>query len=216
MKLYSVGLAVAMIGLAGMAQAATTTFTAEDVLPTGLGTLQTERSNWQTAVGSPVSSEGFEGLQGAVGNTLTFADFTLTHSGGGLTLFGSNSLTRTEGVQGLGFSGNGSVTFTFASTINAFGIDWSSFDQTSTVVDYSDDGGNSLSDLFVPVTNAGAGFFGIIDTGGFSSVTFNVSQTEILEFDNIAWGTVAPVPLPAGLPLLLAGLGGLAMLRRRT
>lgn len=30
------------------------------------------------------------------------------------------------------------------------------------------------------------------------------------------WGTPAPIPVPAGLPLLLAGLGGLALLRRKT
>jgi hypothetical protein len=38
------------------------------------------------------------------------------------------------------------------------------------------------------------------------------------DFYAVSWefaGVVTPVPLPAGLPLLLAGLGGLALLRRR-
>ncbi|WP_425040244.1 VPLPA-CTERM sorting domain-containing protein [Primorskyibacter sp. S187A] len=30
------------------------------------------------------------------------------------------------------------------------------------------------------------------------------------------FGTLAPIPLPAGLPLLLAGLGGMMLLRRKT
>ena len=40
---------------------------------------------------------------------------------------------------------------------------------------------------------------------------FNVSNVEIIdEFPNTAF-----IPLPAGLPLLVAGLGGIALLRRR-
>ena len=199
-----------------MAQAATTTYVAEDILPAGLATLQAERANWAADFGNPLGTEGFEGLVGNPGNFIDFGAFSLSFSGPSLTLYGANPLTRTEGTQGLGFSGNGSITLTFDNAISALGIDWSSFDQNATVVSYSDDNGNVVGDIFQPVISAGAGFFGIIDTDGFTSVTFAVDQSEILEFDYIQWGSgLAPIPLPAGMPLLLGGLVGLGLLRRR-
>jgi len=46
-------------------------------------------------------------------------------------------------------------------------------------------------------------------------VTRNASWTFLSEFTFETTTTAMPVPLPAGLPLLLAGLGGLMALRRR-
>ncbi|WP_165899265.1 VPLPA-CTERM sorting domain-containing protein [Rhodovulum steppense] len=202
-----------------MAFGATTTYTAEAILPGGLGTLQAERADWAADFGGTLSTEGFEGLVADPGLVTDFGGFTLTYAGvGGLTLYGSNPLTRTEGAQGLGFSGSGSITLSFTSAINAFGIDWSSFDNAATNVSYGDSAGNVIADLFQPVTRSGAGFFGIIDTGGFSWITFDVTSQEIMEFDFIQYGVASDpslIPLPAGLPLLVAGLGTLAVLRRR-
>ncbi|MEM6372914.1 MAG: VPLPA-CTERM sorting domain-containing protein, partial [Pseudomonadota bacterium] len=47
---------------------------------------------------------------------------------------------------------------------------------------------------------------------GFSGNDFAVDD---ITFTGPAPTSMTPVPLPAGLPLLLAGLGGLALLRRR-
>lgn len=44
-----------------------------------------------------------------------------------------------------------------------------------------------------------------------STLTYSWSSDSITHY----WGTPAPVPVPAGLPLLLAGLGSLAWLRRK-
>ena len=213
LKALAAGAALMFSGIASHAAPVYTI--AEDILPSGLGTLQAARAGWAAAHGGPLSSEGFEGLAAAPGSPFDFGAFTMTYSGSGLTLFGANSLVRTEGVQGLGFSGRGTVTFTFDSAITAFGIDWSSFDQTTTVVEYSDDAGGALSDVFLPVTSAGAGFLGVRNSAGFTSVTFQVTQTETLEFDNIQWGTSAVIPEPMSLLLVGAGLAMVGFSRAR-
>lgn len=49
---------------------------------------------------------------------------------------------------------------------------------------------------------------------GVSTLTFDFNG-QSGAFDDLAFTTVAPVPVPAALPMLLAGLGGLAYLGRR-
>ena len=212
-KMLSAAAAIVLTLSAFGAQAAPVFHVAEDILPGGLATLQAERGVWAAAHGGALSTEGFEGLVAAPANPFDFGDFTLSFSGPSLTLFGANALVRTEGVNGLGFSGNGTVTFTFDTAITAFGIDWSSFDQTATVVAYSDDAGGAVADVFVPVTSPGAGFFGVLNTDGFTTVSFQVTQSEILEFDYIQWGTA--VPEPGTLAILGLGLVGFGFARRR-
>lgn len=50
-------------------------------------------------------------------------------------------------------------------------------------------------------------------TGAWNDGGSGVSDTSIRAY--LVEYSIAPVPVPAGLPLLLAGLGGLAMLRKR-
>jgi hypothetical protein len=45
-------------------------------------------------------------------------------------------------------------------------------------------------------------------------VAFRIDQSSG-GFDNFTYSFAAPVPLPAGLPMLAVALGGLAWLRRR-
>ena len=207
------GLALAFAVSTGMAQA--TTFNiAEDVLPDGLGTLQAERAVWASNAGAPLSSEGFEGPI-SVGSSITFADFTVSVASGALTLFPLIELTRTEGEQSLGFSDSNVVTFVFNDAITSFGIDWSSLDRDETNIAYSDNAGGSNSDLFVADSFAGAGFLGATNLNGFTEISFTVTSSEILEFDNIQYASVAAVPVPAGLPLLLGAVGLIGLLRRK-
>lgn len=64
--------------------------------------------------------------------------------------------------------------------------------------------------------------FAGVDTPGTDAYDrnslFDFASNPVRDFGIRVTGTVAPapIPLPAGLPLLLAGLGGLALLRRRT
>lgn len=92
---------------------------------------------------------------------------------------------------------------------------------------------NSAIELYqLAVSNDGLGFtvIGVFDTlmtsfdldsygfsGDFSFVrVVNAGEVNSPDFDAAAgFYAPAPVPLPASLPLLLAGLGGIAVLRRR-
>ncbi|WP_425038562.1 VPLPA-CTERM sorting domain-containing protein [Primorskyibacter sp. S187A] len=92
-----------------------------------------------------------------------------------------------------------------------FGVGGFSDSLTTTGTRTSDGTGayESLSFSFLGNGSTGAIFFqhlGASDLGGI--VIDNVTLTET--------PVTAPVPLPAGLPLLLAGLGGLALARRKS
>lgn len=71
----------------------------------------------------------------------------------------------------------------------------------------------SYSAGFCPFVAAGIGFAGIAKSVSFAGVSNQVV------FDDVTFGSAtpgpSPTPLPAGLPLLAVGLGGLAVLRRK-
>jgi hypothetical protein len=68
---------------------------------------------------------------------------------------------------------------------------------------------NTAEDRFVGVTHA----------AGIRGFTVTSATGEAFELDELQWGRMAEppsvIPLPAGLPLLAAGLGLMALLRRR-
>ena len=77
----------------------------------------------------------------------------------------------------------------------------------------------AFSDL-TPVSDALAGDLLTLrlETDSFASVLFAALENATLDPASLSVtydAPMAPIPLPAGLPLLLAGLGGLALLRRR-
>lgn len=63
-------------------------------------------------------------------------------------------------------------------------------------------------------TGRGVSLVTITDTAGFGfdSITLSSTGLNAFEFANL---TLAPIPLPASLPLLIAGLGGVAFVRSR-
>lgn len=75
------------------------------------------------------------------------------------------------------------------------------------------DFGSALTGVTILSSIGGA----VIDSFTADSVFFHWTEASIPEgtYFTLKFQTAAAVPLPAGLPLLLAGLGGLAMLRRR-
>ena len=72
-------------------------------------------------------------------------------------------------------------------------------------------GAPAVGDLF---TTMSVDFTGLTGNGFTGSANY-VSDQDTLRFaGDLRLATPAPVPLPAGLPLLIAGLGGLGLLRR--
>lgn len=95
-------------------------------------------------------------------------------------------------------SGNGAD---IGLSIDGMDIDWGAFNADH---EYSYTT-NALSGI-VNFAIIDSSFGAFNDNSGSLSVTVSTDMT----------GGMTPVPLPAGMPLLLAGLGGLALLRRRS
>jgi hypothetical protein len=117
----------------------------------------------------------------------------------------------------------GSVTFTFANPVDAFGFFVNGL-QTNAVPQQTIvyvDGESVTQTINMPsATNGGGAFIGFIDFGQLiSSVTFNATN-DILGFDDLRFGRSANNPtnpnrVPEPSTMALMALAGLAFLRRR-
>ena len=200
--------ALAIAGLSisagGAAHAATTAYTSQ--------------SDWLAAIGeSPVDyAENFETgyTDNQVMDGVVIGNMTIASSGasiestaggiGGSNPIGANALELND-------SSGTAVTFSFSNAISYFSLF------------YIDAGSPNIGGTTFGSTGAAG------DTALFGGLIFdiadNVTSLTISSVsgdgrwgvDDMAWGTTAmsAVPLPAGLPLLIGGLGGLAFLRRR-
>jgi hypothetical protein len=125
-------------------------------------------------------------------------------------------------VNSSGSPAPGSATLLFdGKTQSAFSFLWGSPDDYNDVTFYNGAGslGTSIWTLMGALypksgaERAGAIFVSITDFL-FDRIVFSSPTTPALEFASIS--TIAAVPVPAGLPLLGAGLGMLALLRTRS
>ena len=123
-----------------------------------------------------------------------------------------------SGTKWLGFP-LGSATFNNTNPTNSFGAYFTGlqtvFSGTNGLVVTFTDADGTLQTLFVPINvNGGAEYFGFTDTAGFSSVTFTNTTNDAWGMDNVQFNvsSVAPVPLPATLPLFATGVGALGLL----
>lgn len=100
-------------------------------------------------------------------------------------------------------------TFTFGRAINAFGIDFGVYQQSTAYVLLN---GHAHS-------SANGGFFGILDTANtFTTVRYDAGGSGSL-LDNVTYGMAgapAEVPEPGSLALFGIALAGAGLLRRRT
>ena len=117
-------------------------------------------------------------------------------------------LDVTGGATGFSF-GTGSADGPLEATLSVVDIDGN-----------SDSSGPLVIEAPIAVDFAYASFTGV-DLSRIKSVTLDLVATDFGIDGSIATefsadgGSLAPIPLPAGLPLLLAGAGALALVRRR-
>ena len=192
----------------------------------------TDRTAFEAALAS-VTTETFNGFTEDTGfenPALDVGDFTLdAGSNGGNNIVDAAPLLNggnlsIDGTPYLSFllsddqPGSDEVAdITFNTGITAFGFDHSGIGNAS-------NGKTRLGIILGPTVESflsdltgvasEAGFFGVITDIEFTSVFLATSTNDSFSLDNLTYGTApTPVPLPAGLPLLLLGIGGLATVR---
>ena len=126
----------------------------------------------------------------------------------GLTSSGALSLFN-PGSRGYSFR---SVAFSFSAPTLQFGLSFSDQNFRNNAVTFRL-GGSIVDTFLLSTTNrAGLNTFFFETATAFDNVSLDLDGAYI---DAIHVGNLAPVPLPAGLPLLLAGIGGLGLVARR-
>jgi len=214
--------AALLLGFPGAASAATTFFVADGKWPTDLALFSGERASWASSFGGPVSTEGFNALTGRQhAPPVVFDDFALTRDQTNSFLVRDMVVTMQDGGNEVIIKLGDVIYFDFFEPINAFAIDWANFDRKSTTIDYADNSGNKLLNMFTPIPAGGGGitaggFFGVVSDEPFSSLQFTLGSTEQLNFDYVQYGSlVSDVPVPPAAMLLLGSFGAFAFLRRR-
>jgi hypothetical protein len=153
-------------------------------------------ASYNSGVGPSTVAENFTGnqLNGTAISQIT-----------GSFLYGSNKLLRIGGNnQGPQFT-----TLTFSTAMTAFAANIGSLginEQASVLLD----------GVLATIIPGGSGFFGLHSTKSFTSITFlDATFPSVNTQFNLDDIRVSAVPLPAALPMLIAGLGGLIGFKRR-
>lgn len=148
--------------------------------------------------------------------------YQLTDASAGYGIFSPEPGTNTNGSDVFGFQVDSSF---MLSAIDGGAFDLLNFQSTNISTSSSSagelaltgelTGGGTITETFAHTLNNLETF----SPDGFTdlaSVTFFTSGSDSgAVIDNINVQAAAPVPIPAALPLLLSGLGGLALMRRR-
>jgi hypothetical protein len=165
--------------------------------------------------------ESFEGAPSSATNTsLTFGNVTFSCNGTTWCpgFFGQSTLLKTLGDQSVFGATPDTMTFTFTSAINVFAVDTiglADVGVTNFSVLLSNGNSNVMySNLAQP--GGTVNFIGVIDTTGFTSVTFSgTAPNDGVFYDRLQF--TAAVPEPETYAIMLAGLGliGFTATRRK-
>lgn len=162
----------------------------------------------------------------AAAESITFSSgVTSTLRGGDITIavtFGDNQVgsSRYSSVtDGGGSFGAETIDWLFPSAVTAIAFDYSDVDLGGLNIQV---GGVTRDVVNSGISTFQDGFLGLVSTTALTSLTFGnsgSSSPDLFQLDNLQFGAAASdpsvIPLPAALPLLLAGLGGLGLLRAR-
>ena len=152
------------------------------------------------------------------GTTLTTPDATITAGAGTTLQIGDFIANAVCPLSSFGCNGSMTLTFDFDVSNVAFDFGFGDSGDSATVTGY-DSIGNVIGSLLLTLTS-GTSSASLAALGVLRSIVFdNTAATGAgYAYGNISYDRAAVVPLPAALPLLLAGLGGLGALgahRRR-
>lgn len=185
----------------------------------------TDEASFLAAGGAGLTFEGFDDARGPAA-TQVYNGFTLAEQGGSSNVIQSsraNNVLPAGRVEGLGYvfyddNGNSRALFSFAGTINAFGLFvTSNFDGVAGAAgDMAITGSFGSESLRLTINQPR--FWGIITATPFSTVTFAMPLEPLVAFDALRHGTILPptaVPEPRSWAMLLAGFALVGVAGRR-
>lgn len=138
-----------------------------------------------------------------------------------LTTTGENGLG--SGLSRQYFKPKQRITITFDTPVTAFAIDINTFGKKNGLFRAKLDNGDVVRSVFAPFPGVNSRgeeittgqYLSYVSDTAISSFTIFTRGSRTFNLDSLVYSRVAPIPVPASLPLLLAGTAALFVLRKR-
>lgn len=190
--------------------------------------IYTTEAGWLAALGAAmVSTENFAssplGNLAAGTTDIGLFNITINKAGTYTMIANGGNVNATREYQGRFCDGNPgcddatAMSFGFDAPLVGFAGDWWSTISGDLLTMLVNGTTIKFSDY---LTTPGTGFLGVVDSAGFSTITFGIENrsspfAEVFSLDNARLASGAAIPEPATLGLLGLGLAGLGLARRR-